>query len=275
MGAELFTKSATGLILASGLIAASSVMGYAQDGTVALGTQATVPLAGLYVSAPTGMATLGGHPFDLRSGNLVLLGNGQNVSFSGSWKNTQAVYLLLNTFNTYWWYQGSVIGQVRLTFSDGTTQSTALTVGGNVREWRTGSGFTVNTLSDPAAANVWAGTAQSSMGGGNAVIDMLTMTVQATGKTLTGIGVSDVNTWGALHVMMSGVTVNFKPFTRPGNSGNTPAALNSQAPQHANSANFTGQSPAEGRSANSANAGVNTPAATDQDKHTNRGNPAH
>jgi len=44
MNAAIFTKPAKGLILASGLIAASSVLGFAQDAPVALGAQATVPL---------------------------------------------------------------------------------------------------------------------------------------------------------------------------------------------------------------------------------------
>src|SRR5260370_11515196 len=68
MNAAIFTKPAKGLILASGLIAASSVMGYAQDAPVALGAQATVPLSSLYVSAPSGIVSLGGHIFDLSGG---------------------------------------------------------------------------------------------------------------------------------------------------------------------------------------------------------------
>ena len=60
MNAALFTKSTTGLILASGLIAASSILGYAQDAPVALGTQATLSLSGYYTTTPTGQAALGG-----------------------------------------------------------------------------------------------------------------------------------------------------------------------------------------------------------------------
>src|SRR5437899_3619476 len=139
MNAAIFTKPAKGLILASGLIAASSVLGFAQDAPVALGAQATVPLSSLYVSAPTGITTLGGHSFDLSGGNLLALGNGQSATLSGSWANATSAYLLLNSYNTYWWYDQSVVGNVTFTFSDGTTQSTDLTVGGNIREWRTGA----------------------------------------------------------------------------------------------------------------------------------------
>jgi hypothetical protein len=235
MNAAIFTKPAKGLILASGLIAASSVMGFAQDAPVALGTQATLPLSTLYVSAPTGITSLGGHSFDLSGGNILSLGNGQSATFNGSWTNASSAYLLLNTYNTYWWYDGSVVGNVTFTFSDGTTQSVDLTVGGNVREWRTGAGFTVNTLTDPAAANVWTGSAQPGMGGGTAVIDMLSIS-PLPGKTVTSIALNDTNTWGALQIDLAGLTIDPvipTPTTsgciRPGNSCITPAAQNSQA----------------------------------------------
>jgi len=261
MNAAIFSKPAKGLILASGLIAASSIMGYAQDAPVALGAQATVPLSAFYVSPPSGITSLGGHSFDLTAGNLVQLSNGQRVTYTGSWTNASGAYLLLNSVNTYFWYDQSVVGNVTITFSDGTTQSTDLTVGGNIREWRTGAGFTVNTLSDPAAANVWTGSAQPGMGGGTAVIDMLSITLPA--KTVTSITLNDVNDFGALRIDLAGLTMNQKPTCiMPGNSCNTPAATNSQAPQHAKSANFTGSSPSQGKSSKSADAGMNTPAMT-------------
>src|SRR5437899_1425240 len=104
MNAAIFTKSAKGLILASGLIAASSIMGYAQDAPVALGAQATSPLSGMYVSPPSGITTLGGHSFDMTAGNAIVLVNGQSGSLSGSWANATGAYLLLNSANTYLWY---------------------------------------------------------------------------------------------------------------------------------------------------------------------------
>ena len=220
MNAATFTKPAKGLILASGLIAASSVMGYAQDSPVALGAQATVPLSSMYVSAPSGITSLGGHSFDLSSGNLLQLSNGQSASFSGSWNNPTGAYLLLNTANTSWWYQGSVVGTVTVAFSDGTTQSTDLTVGGNVREWRTGAGFTVNTISDPAAAQVWTGTA---VPGGAAVIDMLSISLPGT-KSVTGVTLNDTNPWGSLLIDLSGLTIDpavVAPPTRGGSGGTT------------------------------------------------------
>jgi hypothetical protein len=257
MNAALLTKPAKGLILASGFLAASSVVGFAQDAPVALGTQATLPLSSLYVSAPTGITSLGGHSFDLSGGNILTLGNGQSATFSGSWNGATAAYLLLNTYNTYWWYQGSVVGNVTFTFSDGTTQSTDLTVGGNIREWRTGAGFTVNTVTDTATtlpaytAQVWSGSAQPGMGGGTAIIDMLTITLPA--KTVTSVTLNDVNTWGALQIDLAGLTMDpaapVATCIRPGKSalGNAQACMHSEASEHSNSANFTATPTAPGQ----------------------------
>jgi hypothetical protein len=231
MNSAIFTKSAKGLILASGLIAASSVVGYAQDTTVALGAQATVPLSSLYASAPTGSISLGGHTFDLSGGNLVSLDSGQSATYTGSWNNAQSVYLLLNTMNTYLWYDQSVVGNVTLTFSDGTTQSTDLLVGGNIREWRTGAGNTVNWTSDPATSYVWSGSATD---GSSATIDMLTISVSPA-KTITAVTVNNTNGWGSLHIDLAGLTIDpvvvaqTPSCIRPGDSCNTPAAINSQA----------------------------------------------
>jgi len=257
MNAAIFTKSAKGLILASGLIAASSIMGYAQDAPVALGAQATVPLSGLYAGGPTGSVSLGGHTFDLSAGNLASLANGQSVSFSGSWANATGAYLLLNSANTYLWYDQTVVGNVTLTFSDGTTQSTDLMVGSNLREWRTGAGFTVNLITDPAAAQVWSGT-----DGSAAVIDMLSISLTGT-KTLTSVTVNDTNGWGALAISLSGLTISSPDpapapapdptCTRPGNSCNTPAAVNSNSQKWLPSTSAT------------------TPSTTTIDKHTNSG----
>ena len=215
MNAALFTKSTTGLILASGLIAASSILGHAQDAPVALGTQATLSLSGYYTTTPTGKAALGGHTFDMTGGNAVKMLNGGTATFTGSYQNAKAVYLLLNTANTYSWYAGSVVGTVVLTFSDATTQSTDLVIGANLREWRTGAAGVVNTLSDPAAAPVWTTTAQASMGGGNAVLDMLTIPVATAGKTLTTVTVTDTNGWGALQMDLAGLTADFTPPAPP------------------------------------------------------------
>ena len=210
MDVRTLAKSAKALILASGLIAASTIISAAQDAPMALGTSATVALNSWYLAPPTGQALLGSHTFDLTAGNFILLANGQSVSFTGSFAGVKGAYLLLNSSNTYSYYSGSIVGQVVLTFSDGTTQATALTVGTNLREWRIGAGATVSTVAAGAGSSqAWAGTAQPSMGGGTAVIDMLSIPVATAGKTLTTVAVSDTNGWGALHIQLAGLTVDW------------------------------------------------------------------
>lgn len=209
MNAAIFAKSSKALILATGLIAASTIISSAQDVPVPLGAQATIPLSSWYVAPPSGQALLGGHTFDLSGGNLLQLANGQSVSFAGSYPNTKGAFLLLNTSNTYSFFTGSVVGQVVLTFSDGTTQSTDLTVGTNIREWRISAGATVNTLvAGSGTTQVWSGTAQPGMGGGAAVIDMLAITVPTAGKTLTTVKLNDTNGWGALRIQLAGLTID-------------------------------------------------------------------
>src|SRR2546429_7693153 len=61
MDASTLAKSAKALILASGLIAASTVIGAAQDAPMPLGTTATIPLNSWYIAPPSGQTLLGAH----------------------------------------------------------------------------------------------------------------------------------------------------------------------------------------------------------------------
>src|SRR5205823_14942718 len=245
MNAALFTKSTTGLILASGLIAASSVLGHAQDAPMALSTLATYPLSSAYATVPTGQATLGGHTFDMTSGNMVKLATNASASFAGSYQNPTAVYLLLNSANTYSWYEGTPVGTVVLTFSAGTTQTTTLTAASNLRDWNVGGFGVVSAVTDftPStttaySTEVWTTTVLG--GTAHAVLDMLSIPVVGANKTLTSVQVTNTNPYGgALSIDLSGLTVDVaaapvptpqpQDCTRPGNSCNTPAADNSQA----------------------------------------------
>src|ERR1700682_893070 len=223
MDASTLAKSAKALILASGLIAASTVIGAAQDAPVPLGTTATVALSTWYITPPSGQALLGGHTFDLTSGNLSLLANGQSVSFTGSFAGVKGAYLLVNSSNTYSYYAGSAVGQVVLTFSDGTSLSPDLIEGTNIREWRTAAGGTVSTVTAGAGSTqVWTGTAQPGMGGGAAVIDMLEIPVATAGKTLTTVTLNDTNSFGALHIQLAGLTVDWTAPTPPPTPTPTP-----------------------------------------------------
>ena len=213
--AGIVTKPARALILASGLIAATSVVGFAQDVTVGLGTLATGTMTNAYLTPPTGKVVLGGHTFDLTSGMMLQLSGGQSASLSGSYPNTKAAYLLLNSYLTYLNYAGATIGTVVLTFSDGTTQTTNLVVGTNVREWRPAGSNTVNTATGAGWSNAWTGQAQPSAGGGTAVIDMLTIPVVGTGKTLTGIRIADQELTGVVGLIVPAVTVDDGPVVLP------------------------------------------------------------
>jgi hypothetical protein len=275
MNAATFTKSTTGLILTSGLIAASSVLGHAQDVPMALGAQAIYPLSSVYATVPTGQALLGGHTFDMTSANMLKLATSDSASFAGSYQNPTAVHLLLNSANTYSWYAGTPVGTVVLTFSDGTTQTATLTVGSNLREWYVGAFGVVNTVTDitpstttPYSTPVWTTTVLG--GTGTAVLDMLTIPVTTANKTLSSVQVTNNNPYGgALTIDLSGLTVELAAppvptpqpgadCIRPGNSCNTPAALNSQSTKW--------QAPA---------ASPTTATPADSDKHSNSGHHAH
>jgi hypothetical protein len=245
MNAALMTKPTKALIAAATLSLITAAGAAAQDGPVALGAQATLPLSSYYANPPVGAVTLGGMPFSTDS--AVDLSAGASASYSISYQNPTKVSLLLNTANTAWWYEGSPIGRVTLSFANGSTQGVDLVVGSNVREWAFGTDWTVDSLSDTAnAANVWTGTRadDASVAAG---LDMLTVQVASanTTSTLTGISVSNTNDWGSLELRLSGISVAYNPpatWARPGNSNTTPAAVNSQAPDHSSSPVFAGAS---------------------------------
>ena len=279
MNAALFTKSTTGLILASGLIAASSVLASAQDAPMALGAPATIALSASYATVPTGQAMLGGHTFNMTSGNLLQLLNGGSASFAGSYQNPTAVHLLLNTANTTNFYAGSPVGTVVFTFSDATTQSMDLIVGGNLREWRISAFGVVNTVSDTAPSTlapyttqgVWTTTA---VVGGTAVIDMVTVPVLTANKTktLTGVQLIDTNTFGSLQIDLAGLTVEFTPPAPP-----TPAPV--PTPGGTGTGNETGNHNGDHQNADKSATSAKKPVTTEtndqhgkQDDGSNRGN---
>jgi len=60
------------------------------------------------------------------------------------------------------------------------------------------------------------------MGGGAAVIDMLSIPVTTAGKTLTTVTLNDTNTFGALHIQLAGLTVDWTAPTPPPTPTPTP-----------------------------------------------------
>jgi hypothetical protein len=214
--------------------------------TVAL-TAATVARTTFYVTPPASLLTSGSVPFTL--GNAYWLHYGDApVSLSMNYDKPLAVYLLLNTSWTDAAFAGKTVGTVHLTFSDGTSKDTALVVGANIREWEYGVSWTANTLSSTSTASVWQGQGQAAQGGALGTIDMLTISAIPTSPSahLTGVTVSDTNT-AHMGIVFQGLTVLYDPvIPRPGESDDTPAVVHSQAPEHSNSQNFTGVSPAKG-----------------------------
>jgi hypothetical protein len=235
---------------AAAQVAQPAPAGTSAYASVAL-SQATVARTTLYVNPPASLLTSGGVPFTL--GNAYWLHYGDApASLSMNYDKPLAVYLLLNTSWTDAAFAGQTVGVVHLTYSDGTSQDTALVVGANIREfeygitWK-GISWTVDTLSSLSTAPVWQGQAQPALGGATSTIDMLTMAAIPTSPSahLTGVSVSDTNN-SHMGIVFQGLTVLYDPIVRPGNSGNTPAATNSQAPEHSNSQNFTGVTPSQG-----------------------------
>jgi hypothetical protein len=208
--------------------------------TISLSAVTSRPLSDLYVAPPTGTQMLGGTPFT--TGSFALITPGQNAGIATRVRAVVNIHLLLNSYNTMSYYAGQTLGTVRLIFSDGSVQQTTVVVGTNVREWRIGAGsWVVGTVTSKASTPVWKGWAH--LDGGEAVIDRLTIPVQPVRAYLTGVQVSNTASGTLLRTVFSGLTVEH--LVRPGESDDTPAAWNSQAPEHSNSQIFTGVNPAE------------------------------
>ncbi|HVH66188.1 MAG TPA: hypothetical protein VM674_09135 [Candidatus Acidoferrum sp.] len=229
--AELITKPTRALAVASGLIAATSIVGFAQDVTVGFNTVGNFAMTNSYVNPPTGTATLGGHSFDFTSGNMIRLPGGQSASISGNYPYATSAYVLINSYNTWLNYAGQSIGNIVITFSDGTTQTVSLIVGGNISEWRPAATNTVDSTTDPNAITVWTDQATTAAGGGTAIINMLTIPVAT--KTITGITINETDLTGT-GFLVQGLTIDDGNAPQPicirsGNSCSTPAAQNSQS----------------------------------------------
>ncbi len=252
MNSRPFAKFTKSLVAAAGmsLVSAAVVSGYAAAPaaqtatgftTISLSAVASRPLSDLYIAPPTGTQMLGGTPFN--TGSFALLAPGQSAGVGTKIPAVVNIHLLLNSYNTMYYYAGQTLGTVRLTFSNGSVQETTVVVGTNVREWRVGAGaWVVRTVTSQANTRVWDGVAH--LDGGEAVIDRLTIPVQPVRAYLTGVQLSNTAAGTILRTVFSGLTVEH--LVGPGNSDDTPAAVNSQAWDHSNSQNFTGVSPSKG-----------------------------
>src|SRR5437588_130946 len=212
MNAKLVAKPLKGLVLAAALALMTSLPAFAQDVPVSLGAQASTPLTALYLNPPSGSVTLGGKPFSV--GSFDWLAAGDSGSFATSFPGPTRVYVLLNSSYTSSWYADHTVGAVQLTFSDGTSQAVDLVVGHNVREWQVGSGGTVATVSDSSNTNVWMGACCN--GSVAASIDMLTVPVAPTGRSLARVTVRNSDTTGGgIHLQVYGIAVAYTPVVVP------------------------------------------------------------
>lgn len=106
--------------------------------------------------------------------------------------NPVSVYLLLQAGWGLSRYDGERIGEVRLSFSDGSSVDTPLILGFNIRDWAWESGAAVNTVSSSTSQPAWQGNAPDGTPGG---MDVLTIDVPSgqSQLTLTGVRVSDTS----------------------------------------------------------------------------------
>ena len=262
MNGELLRKSTKTAVLAASLslvTASAAAAAPAQDAPMALGTQASLSLASYYANPPLGTTTLNGVTFT--TGSAVVLGNGAQAAYALSYKNPNKVYVLLNSANTAFWYDGNTVGRVSLTFDNGATQNVDLVVGSNLREWAFGTDWTVDSIGDSNYSNWWTGT-RSDDASIAAGLDMLTVPVASANSsaTLTGVTVANTDDWGSLEIRLAGLSVEYTPAAtvlRPGNSCNTPALINSQAPGNASSTIFNPTDATQGTSTKAGTAGTN------------------
>jgi hypothetical protein len=162
----------------------------------------TQPLTGPYLAPPTTTTTLVGVPFAMQNA-FIMLGPGTSTVAGGlSVANPTAVYLLINAANTPLATAGSPAGSVTLTFADGTTSTTALVLGTNVREWKIGAPATVNTVTSTANIPWWTGPATDGMA---ATIDMLTISLPAGAPSLVSVTVT--NSAPRISLLVTGLTV--------------------------------------------------------------------
>jgi hypothetical protein len=162
----------------------------------------TSPLTGPYLAPPTTTTTLVGVPFAMQNA-FIMLGPGTSTVAGGlSVANPTAVYLLINAANTPLATAGSPAGSVTLTFADGTTSTTALVLGTNVREWKIGAPATVNTVTSTANIPWWTGPATDGMA---ATIDMLTISLPAGAPSLVSVTVT--NSAPRISLLVTGLTV--------------------------------------------------------------------
>ncbi|MFA5867874.1 MAG: zinc ribbon domain-containing protein [Actinomycetota bacterium] len=122
----------------------------------------------------------------------------------------QTAYILLTAGYGYTQFSGRQIGTIDFSFTDGSTRSTALVLGYNIREWWiTNSGVVTTTSS----SDIHGVSTYAAPGGGTGTIDMLTINIQSA-STLTSMSVRDISAStcgsGDPIIKLHGITVQYQ-----------------------------------------------------------------
>lgn len=209
-------KTAQVLTLTAGIVFYSSIainnVWAAQENFVKISLESitTRAISELYISPPIGDVVLSGIPFYIPPTNNMAVppGGGSASSISVNVPNTTKVFLLLNSYNTWYYYNNQKTGEIKLEFSDSSIYTKDIIVGVNIREWREGNDIipTVNWVTDPNYQEVFRG--MPTHLAPPAVMDMLTLDLPTNfvGKTLIKVSVADT-TFGDPGIIWMGLTI--------------------------------------------------------------------
>lgn len=180
-----------------------------------IGSVVNQPFQEVYDPPLSGRSFLGGVLFEIHRGyptkgvNNILrteAGRGYTVDLPPAVRDVRALYLLVNSTNTYEKHRGTQIGQVELVFHKGSF-TVPLVIGENVREWCIGHPGTLSRTTDPALKEVRRLVRAKDPTRADAVIDMLKIEVpiQYRTHTLARIQIADEGI-GDHRLLICGIT---------------------------------------------------------------------
>ncbi len=207
----------------------------------------TAALTVLYQNPPSTPQTLAGVDFAMSNALISLAPGGSTSTASGfAIANASAAHLLLNGAFVFTSTLGQTAGTVTLTFSDGSTLTTPLVVGTNLRDWRVGGGAgVVSTVTSPASATAWTGLSLDNV---PAALDRLTIAIPGRPANLVGVTVATAPAAAGLNIRLfwSGLTLVDSPpppapAPGPGPQDPDDAAKHCQAEPAANGQHAIGE----------------------------------
>ena len=140
---------------------------------------ANIRFADSFLNPPQGRVMLGGIPFELsdkvfssQAGPTTKLPTEAQLNVSIPYPIN--LYVLVNTGDGFWRFEGKIIGKIELRFASGGLFAVDLVLGKNIREWQTGSQAAVTSATD--VKEVWRGPITFATQY-NAVLDLLTISI--------------------------------------------------------------------------------------------------